>query len=610
MSTSATGGAAMPAAAPSRRGGLALKLLGILVVLAALVILPTLVNDYWVHIATLAGVYWILVAGLDLVVGYAGQLAVGYVGLLAIGAYTSSILCDRVGLDPFTGLVASGLSGALFGFLVGLPSLRLKHFYFAMATLGFATIVSQIALAWGSLTGGGIGLLAPVFPAPLDSQTGFYFLVLALAALATYLVSNVAHSTLGRGLVAIRDAEVAAEATGVSIFRLKLGIFTFSGGLAGVAGALFATAQTYITPDAFTFDLSVLFFIAVLVGGRGRVLGPLIGTIVLTLLPEFAAPLVKWSTFVYALLLLLVVLLVPGGIADFLERLMGRPGEIDRLGEPRPERVATVLGVDAGGEKVPGARRGAAPPVVLEGVIKAFGGVRALDGLDLELRPATVHGLIGPNGSGKTTALNIISGFYPVDGGSIRLGDQDITTASVQQRARLGIARTFQAPRTVGEISVIENVMLGRYMSARASFGEIAAGVGRYHQDEREQRALALAALEAVGLRDWADARADRLQHSELRFLEIARCLAMRPDFILLDEPAAGLSVAEIDYLADLVAEMRRLGMGVLLVEHHAELIFKISDAVTVLEFGRVLAHDLPERIRVHKDVVNAYLGA
>jgi ABC-type branched-subunit amino acid transport system ATPase component/ABC-type branched-subunit amino acid transport system permease subunit len=576
----------------------------IAIVLGAVLLgtLPLFVNDYWVHIATLAGTYWVLVSGLDLVVGYGGMLAVGYVGLLTVGAYTASILGAKLNVDPFVGLAASAGTGLIAGLIVGLPALRLKHFYFAMTTLGFAIIVTQIALAWGALTGGGIGLAGPAFDGVFGSSGGFFALVLACDAAATWLVWNIASGNPGRALIAIRDADVAAEAVGVPIARVKLTVFGLSGMLAGVAGALFASVQSYITPDAFTLDLSVLFFIAVLIGGRGRVVGPLIGTALLTLLPEIAAPLVMWANFAYAALLLVVVLVAPGGIAELIERFGRQPGAIDRMAGPHPEAMQTALATAA-----PHTETGA---LHLDEVQRSFGGVRALDGVELMLTPGTVHGLIGPNGSGKTTALNIISGFYAPDGGHITIGEADVTTRSVRDRAALGIARTFQTPRILGELSVIENVMLGGYRHARAGFAEVALGLGRFRSDERALRTQAMAALHTVGLADWADARADRLQHSEQRFLEIARCLAMHPRFVLLDEPAAGLSGGEIEHLGAIIAEMRRLGLGVLLVEHHADFVFRICDTVTVLATGKVLAAGTPAEIRAHREVVNAYLGA
>ena len=266
--------------------------------LAAL--LPLSGNEYWGLIATRAAIYWMLVSGLSLIVGFAGQLAIGYVALLTLGAYTTSVLAAGNVLPPLPTFVALGIAsaaGAVFGVIVGLPALRLRTFYFAMTTLGFATIVTQVALAWQGVTGGGIGITGPEMPAPFNTAWGFFYLCLGIAALCTWGTSNIARSRVGRSLIAIRDAEVAAEASGISKARLLVVVFMFAGAVAAMAGGLFASLQTYITPDAFTFELSLLFFIAVLIGGRGSILGPLIGTVVLTILPEIAAPLAAWSTF-------------------------------------------------------------------------------------------------------------------------------------------------------------------------------------------------------------------------------------------------------------------------------------------------------------------------
>ena len=567
-----------------------------LALFGAAALLPLFSNDYWAVIGARAAVYWVLVGGLNLVVGYGGQLAIGYVALLTLGAYTSSVLVARFGLDPFLSYAAAGVVGAVAGVIVGLPALRLRTFYFAMTTLGFATIVTQVALAWQSVTGGGSGLPGPELPKPFDSQWGFYLFVLALAALVTWLSANVAHSRFGRSLVAIRDAEVAAEAVGISKPALLTTVFLFSGACAGVAGGLFATLQSYITPEAFSFDLSVTFFIAILVGGRGSIMGPLIGNIILTLLPEFAAPLVAWSTFLYAALLLTIVLAMPGGIAALIDFRNRRPLTSNRAIIPKPERISRH-----------GRARG---DIVLKNVVLAFGGVRAIDGLDMTIRPGEVHGLIGPNGSGKTTTLNVISGYYTPQEGEAFLGSVPLPHGAPQTRAALGIARTFQTPRLIGEASVLENVMIGATIEGKAGFLETVFCLPRHRADEKRLTAQALDALATVGLEALAPVRADRLQHSELRFMEIARALTLRPAFILLDEPAAGLSVEEIKRLGELIKAMANQGIGVLLVEHHADLIFDICDHVTVLNLGRELAAGTPADIRAHKEVVSAYLGA
>jgi branched-chain amino acid transport system permease protein len=572
-----------------------------LAVLAAAMILPLVGNDYWALIGTRMAIYWVLVSGLNLVVGFAGHLAIGYVALLTLGAYTTSVLVAGNVMPPlpvFAALPIAACVGAVFGVIVGLPALRLRTFYFAMSTLGFATIVTQIALAWQSVTGGGIGIAGPEFPAPFDTAWGFYALCIAIAAFTTWISANIARSRFGRALIALRDAEVAAEATGISKPRALIAIFLLAGALAAVAGGLFASLQTYITPDAFTFDLSVLFFIAILIGGRGSILGPMLGTIILTILPEFAAPLAAWSTFLYAVLLLLIVVVMPGGIAALLDFRNRRPLASNRAILPRAAALVDILRARAGGRTLR-----------LRGIALSFGNVRAIDGLDLDVAPGLIHGLIGPNGSGKTTTLNVISGYYAAKSGTMALGDEALLPGQPVKRAVRGIARTFQTPRVIGEASVLENVMIGGSIEGKASFIEALLALPRNRRDERRLAAKARALLAVVGLDALAEVRADRLQHSELRFIEIARALMLDPDFLLLDEPAAGLSNDEIARLAELIKAICARGIGVLLVEHHADLIFEICDYVTVLNLGRTLAAGTPAEIRVHKEVVSAYLG-
>jgi branched-chain amino acid transport system permease protein len=564
-------------------------------------LLPLVGNDYWALIGTRMAIYWVLVSGLNLVVGYAGHLAIGYVALLTLGAYTTSVLVAgnvMPAVPVFPALAVAAVVGAIFGVIVGLPALRLRTFYFAMSTLGFATIVTQIALAWQSVTGGGIGIAGPEFPAPFNTAWGFYFLCVGIAAFTTWLSANVARSRFGRALIAVRDAEVAAEATGISKPKMLIAIFLLAGACAAVAGGLFASLQTYITPDAFTFDLSVLFFIAILIGGRGSIMGPMLGTIILTILPEIAAPLAAWSTFLYAVLLLLIVLVMPGGIAALLDFRNRKPLASNRAIVPRPAALADIV------RRSKSDRR-----LSLRGIALSFGNVKAIDGLDLDVAPGRIHGLIGPNGSGKTTTLNVISGYYAAKGGAMTLGDEALPPGMPALRATRGIARTFQTPRVIGEASVLQNVMIGGTVEGRATFIESLLALPRNAQDERMLAAKARALLGVVGLEGLADVRADRLQHSELRFIEIARALMLDPDFLLLDEPAAGLSGDEIDRLGELIKAVSARGVGVLLVEHHADLIFDICHQITVLNLGRILAAGTPAEIRVHKEVVSAYLG-
>ncbi|MFM1988829.1 MAG: hypothetical protein RJA99_1786 [Pseudomonadota bacterium] len=290
-------------------------------------------DQYQLHLATLIAAYWVLIGGLNLVIGYSGQLSIGHVGLLSIGAYAFAILAGKAGLHPALAVAGAGALCGLAGLVLGLPSLRLPGFYFAMATMAVSLIVGEFVLAQGELTGGGVGLAVPSFPAPFDSPAGFYYLVAATAAVVTWLTWNVARRMTGRGLIAIRDSVVTAQAVGVPVFRAKLATFVFSGVAAGVGGALFASLQSYITPDTFHFELSMFFFVCIIIGGRGSILGPFIGVVVLTALPELVSPLAKLGNFFYGLMLLLVVLVVPEGIGRLFEIVAERI---------RPRKVESV----------------------------------------------------------------------------------------------------------------------------------------------------------------------------------------------------------------------------------------------------------------------------
>ena len=243
-------------------------------------------------------------------------------------------------------------------------------------------------------------------------------------------------------------------------------------------------------------------------------------------------------------------------------------------------------------------------------VSRRFGGVVAVDQVSLSVRPGEVHGLIGPNGSGKTTLLNLISGYYAINDGSIVLGERPITRLSVQDRAKLGVARTFQTPKLLPALSVLDNAMLGGWPDVRAGFLATALSAPRSRREEAMIRDRATAMLEGVGLAGVLTRRAELLEHTAQRFLEIARALTMRPKFILLDEPAGGLTVTEIEKLAAIVGVMRECGIGVLLVEHHTDFVFKVSDRVTALNLGRVLAHGSPQEVRHNPEVIRVYLGA
>ena len=593
---------------PSQKRAVALA-----VAACALLLLPFWAADqYQLHLAALIAVYWVLIAGLNLVVGYTGQLSIGHVGLLSIGSYAFCILVGKWGLDPYTSTAVAGMLGGLCGLALGLPALRLPGFYFAMATMAFALIVNEIILAQVGLTGGGVGLMGPLYPEPFDSPVGFYYLALAVSAFVTLLTWNIARSMWGRGLMAVRDNPVTAQSVGVPVFRAKLVVFVFSGVTAGVSGALFASLQSYITPETFVFDLSMFFFVCIIIGGRGSILGPLLGTVVLTALPEMVASLAKLGNFFYGLLLLLVVLLIPEGIGRMLEKVYEkfRPRKQQSVAiTPELGRLESAIVAATAVAGHPDARNPGAALRAID-ISKQFGGLVALDDVSITLTPGRVHGLIGPNGSGKTTMLNMLCGYYQPTKGTVNFRHKDIGNAPVQERARMGIARTFQKPRLVPDLTVLENVMLGAWQHSRAGFVDAAFGLPSVRAEDMRIRERATELLCGVGLGAVMHWRANLLDHAQQRFLEIARGLALGPQYILLDEPAGGLTGVEIDQLGTVIRTIRKAGVGVLLVEHHTDFVFRVCDDVTALNVGRMIRHGSPAEVRHDPEVIRVYLGA
>lgn len=325
--------------------GLLLAVVG----LGAAIAFPLLTDDrYVLRIGEMVLIYWIIVAGLNLLVGYIGLMSIGHVGLLAIGGYAFAILGTKLGLHPYLALLCAGLFTMAAAGLLCLPSLRLPGFYFALATIAFALIMAELALGFAGLTGGTVGISVPRFPAPFRGARGEYWLALIIAAAVTAMTWNVARSMWGRAMIAVRDSEVAAQSVAVAFFRTKLTVFLFSGFCAGVAGGLFARAQSLITPEAFNFDLSLMFFTAIIIGGRGSIIGPMIGTLLLATLPDLFASMQRYTAFFYGGVLLAVVLAIPEGIGvwarDALAARFGRgPGDHRGAEAPDAARLTVLL---------------------------------------------------------------------------------------------------------------------------------------------------------------------------------------------------------------------------------------------------------------------------
>ncbi len=419
-----------------------------------------------------------------------------------------------------------------------------------------------------------------------------------------WLAANLRRSAWGRAFLAVRGSEVAAESLGLSAYFIRIVAFTVSAAFAGAGGALFAFLNGYISPDSFTLQMSILFLLALLFGGEGHVAGPAVGSLVFTLLPELLTSLADYRLILYGSLLMLSIYWLPSGVVGALRRAVPRRGaaRMPEAGLDPPEALEFPR---------PPAGESALPLLQVEGASLSFGGVRALADVTLSVPARGIHAVIGPNGAGKTTLLNVLSGYNVPDAGTAQLNGESVTGRPPYAIARRGVARTFQTAQVFGTLTVLENVAVG---VAGPGFGSLILALLAAPQTRQRERDLlerALALLRSMGLGEWADRPADALPAGLRRRLEIIRALATKPRLLLLDEPAAGLSSSEIQALdADLTALRKSDGPAILLVEHHVDLVMAVSDQVSVLDYGRIIASGSPEVVRRNPAVIEAYLGA
>jgi ABC-type branched-subunit amino acid transport system ATPase component/ABC-type branched-subunit amino acid transport system permease subunit len=567
---------------------------------------PFLVGtEYRLFIATQMAAYVLVAVGLNLLNGYAGQVSLGHGALVAIGAYTVALAMVDYHWSFWPAALLGMAAASAVGAVMALPAFRLSTWYFALITLGFAQVMEGLLTEWRGLTHGFAGVVGIPMPSVfghLLTSRELYWLALTLNIIVFVGIANLLRSRFGRALVAVRDNPVAATASGVSLVRIKMLAFVVSAAVAGLAGGLFAVQKTVITPEDFTAEFSVFFLLVVVLGGAGRQWGPVVGALVFFLVPELLTSLQSWRMLIYGSALLVLMLYAPHGLVGAAEGGWKRLRA--RLGLSNVPPAPAVHSFREAVEPVAGAA------LSVRKVEKRFGGVAALAGVSLEVPAGTTHAIVGPNGSGKTTLLNMISGFYPVDAGTIAIDGRPVIGLASNRIARMGVGRTFQTPKMLPHLSVLDNALLGAFPAERQS--ALAASL-RLPVARREQEASLVQAmryLDFVGLRERAMEPAGELPHGQQRLAEIARALVGRPRLLLLDEPAAGLSLAELDRLGELVAAIGALGTTVVMVEHHLELVANICSSVTVLERGAVLASGTPGEVFSHEEVIAAYMGS
>jgi branched-chain amino acid transport system permease protein len=555
--------------------------------IAALLSIPQ--NGYVLNILLQATTYAIAVFGLTVVLGMCGQINLAQAAFFGLGAYAVGLGTTDFHLSYWTSLLAGIGIALLAGAILGASTLRLGGHYLAMVTISFQQIVTLVMVNWISLTHGPDGVSGIVRPFPFLPQQRYLAFCVAVLAVVGILVFNLTDTRLGRAMRAVRDNELAAGVSGIGVFQTKVVAFALSALLGGLGGGLFAGGFSYVSPDQFSFGESTVLLTMALLGGVSSPVGAVIGTGLLILIPEwlrFLKSIPGLYLAIYGLAVILIVVFMPDGIWGFVIRRVRPNRDCGGLPGPAPLRQQP-------------ADRGSANVLEVYAIAKYFGGLKAVDGVDLAVKRGSVHALIGPNGSGKTTLLNVLSGLYRATRGRIVLDGLDITALAPHARTTAGLGRTFQNIRLFRSMSAIENVMIGAER--------------RGNQLGRERRVLrrqALSALDFVGLQTRLEEPVTSFSYGHQRLIEIARALAGNPTLLLLDEPAAGLNSSEKLTLLALLKKIAATGLTIVIIDHDMTLVSQAASYITVLNFGKCIADGKPDDALRHPDVIAAYLGA
>lgn len=576
--------------------------------------------EFTVVVMSYIGLYSIVAVGLVMLTGVGGMTSFGQAAFVGIGAYATAWACTSpaavqalsgwVGMGglPWVGLVLGLVLTFIVAWALGSVTLKLSGHYLPLCTIAWSLSLYYL---FGNMQflGGQTGItgVPPLTIAgySLADPRVLGVLIWGVLLVSMWLMHNLLDSREGRAIRALKGGRVMAESMGVDTAHYRIKLFVLAALLAAVSGWLYAHMQRFVNPSPFNLNIGIEYLFMAVVGGAGHLWGAVLGATVITLLkqklqdvlPSLLGTSGNFEVVVFGLLMIFVLQRFADGMWPTLQRLSSRLLRPSKVSPPKSAVVLEQHTLPASGS------------VILEAknVTKRFGGLVANNDVSMSIQAGEVHALIGPNGAGKSTFFNMISGVDDPTEGQVRLMDKVMGKSPSRDFAALGLGRTFQHVRLLGQRSVVENVALGAHR--RAHKGWIASMLRLDRGEEAALLAEARRQIERCGLGEFADVPAASLALGQQRIVEIARALAGQPAVLLLDEPAAGLRHLEKRALADLLTQLRAEGLGILVVEHDMEFVMNLADRITVLEFGTVIATGTPTEIQNNQRVLDAYLG-
>jgi branched-chain amino acid transport system permease protein len=560
-------------------------------------------TPYSFYVMAIAGSYALLVIGFQFIFGHAGAVSLAQAAFFGMGAYVSGLLGMKLGWSFHATFPLAILAPALLAIVVATPVLKLQEHYFALATLGLSLVALLIATQWVSMTGGMNGLSGVpnfvVFGYEISQRLHKLIFVWCLVATGALLSHQLMRGLYGLEYRIARANSTAAMSVGINVSTLRFTAFVLSAAFAGAAGALMAHLIRVVSPQNLEFSVMITCLTITVIGGRVSIAGGILAAILLVHLPEWFRVLQDYRLIAYGAVTLVMVIIAPEGIIGGLEAVRKRfiPERSSRL-PPRQLHAMRRQNETIDESSL----------LTVQGLSKSFGGVQAIKEVHLELKRGEIFGLIGPNGSGKTTLLNVISGVYMPDRGRVLFTGRDITRMPPYAISRMGLARTFQNINLVGDMTALDNVTVARASLMNVGLWSSLATVGA-DRSLAEAREHAMSLLDAVGAAEIAGQRCDRLSYGTKRRVEIARALAVEPNLLLLDEPAAGLNEAEQVELGARLRDFSKRGLTLFIIEHNMRFLLPLAHRMSCLDHGEIIASGTPDRIVTVPAVVEAYLG-